>query len=313
MARTAPDVVVPDLTGRLAVITGANSGLGFGLSRRIAAAGAEVIMAVRDRHRGTAAIERIRAELPDAALSLRHLDLARLSSVAALGAELVREGRPVDILINNAGVMAPPRRVITEDGFELQFGANYLGHFALTGHLLPLLRSAGAARVVSVSSLTAGFGRFDFADPSSERRYQPMRAYARSKLAMLVFARELDRRASLGNWGIRSYAAHPGATVTNLMVTGATHGGRRTRLVRLRNWLAFRVPIWQQVSTGILPILYAATSPDAEGGGYYGPDGFGELSGGVAPARLPRPARDETDAVRLWELSERLTGVTYPA
>ncbi|MEV4756043.1 SDR family oxidoreductase [Micromonospora sp. NPDC049559] len=313
MARTTPDIPVPDLSGRLAVVTGANSGIGFGLTGRLARAGAEVILAVRSRERGTDAVNRIRAEHPEAKLSLRDLDLSSLASIAALGARLREEGRSIDYLVNNAGIMTPPRRLQTRDGFELQFGGNHLGHFALTGHLLPLLRDGGA-RVTTLSSLTNRWGRFDFDDLQSERRYDPRRAYGTSKLANLVFARELDRRSRAGGWGIRSNAAHPGATVTNLQVTGPTHGGGASaRLNRTLYRVLYRVPgMWQQIPTGILPALYAATSPDAEGGAYYGPDGFFELTGGPAPAKVPDRARDEADAARLWAVSERLTGVTYP-
>jgi len=313
MAHTPPDIDVPDLTGRLAVVTGANSGLGFGLASRLAQAGAEVVLAVRNLDKGAEAVRRIRATLPGARLTLRHLDLSSLASVAAFGAVLRAENRAVDILVNNAGIMAPPRRILTEDGFELQFGTNYLGHFALTGHLLPLLRAAGAARVVSMSSLTSRLGTLDPTNLQGERRYRPWIAYGRSKLALLVFARELHRRSAAAGWGIHSSAAHPGATVTNLHVTGATHGGRRVRLVALRNRLMYAVPVWQQVPTGILPALYAATSPQARSGGYYGPAGFAELGGAPTVARLPANLPDESGAARLWEISEQLTGVTYPA
>ncbi|MEO3742167.1 SDR family oxidoreductase [Plantactinospora sp. B5E13] len=312
MTRRMVDIDVPDLTGRLAVVTGANSGLGLGLAERLARAGAEVVLAVRNPDKGAAAIARIRAELPDARLTVGHLDLSSLASVASFGAERVADGRPVDILVNNAGVLAPPRRELTEDGCELQFGTNYLGHFALTGHLLPLLRAATASRVVSMSSLMSRVGRLDFDNLRGERRYRSWQAYGLSKLALLVFAREFDRRATAGGWGVRGYAAHPGATVTNLQLTGATHGGRRVRLIALRNRLMYAVPIWQQVSTGVLPALYAATSPDAEGGGYYGPAGFAELGGPPTPARLPGSLPDPAGAARLWEVSEQLTGVRYP-
>ncbi|MGW4465720.1 SDR family oxidoreductase [Micromonospora sp. NPDC004704] len=313
MPRTTPDINVADLTGKLAVITGANSGIGFGLTGRFAREGAEVVLAVRNREKGDAAIDKIRAEVPDARLSLRHLDLSSLASVAALGAELNTEGRPIDFLINNAGIMTPPRRAETDNGFELQFGSNYLGHFALTGHLLPLLRAAGTARVMTMSSLTNRWGRFDFDDLQSERAYRPARAYGLSKLATLVFARELDRRSRAGRWGIRSNSAHPGGTVTNLQVTGPTHGGASARLGTAVNRVAYRIPwMWQQIPTGILPALYAAISPDAEGGGYYGPDGIFELTGGPAPARIPRRALDTDDAARLWDVSEQLSAVSYP-
>ncbi|GAA3772254.1 SDR family oxidoreductase [Plantactinospora mayteni] len=313
MPHRTPDIDVPDLAGKLVVVTGANSGIGFGVSHRLARAGAEVTLAVRDEARGDRAIAEIRAEVPGAKLTLRRLDLTSLASVAAFGTALTEQGRPVDILVNNAGIMAPRRRALTGDGHELQFATNYLGHFALTGHLLPLLRAAGAARVVSISSMMSRLGRFDFDNLQGERHYQPVRAYGLSKLAMLAFARELQRRSTLGGWGIHSNAAHPGATITNLQVTGPTHGGRSVRLNRIRNRLLYLVPwVWQEIPGGALPAVYAATSPAAEGAGYYGPDGFGELHGGPAPAKLPRRALDDAAAARLWEVSERLSGVSYP-
>ncbi|HVQ98120.1 MAG TPA: SDR family oxidoreductase, partial [Mycobacterium sp.] len=182
-------VTVPDLSGKLAAVTGSNSGLGLGLARRLAGAGADVIMAICNRAKGEAAIAEIHETTPDAKLTIRSLDLSSLASVAALGEQLNAEGRPIDILINNAGVMTPPDRATTSDGFELQFGSNHLGHFALTAHLLPLLRAAGGARVVSLSSLAARQGRINFDDPQFEKSYSPMRAYGQSKLAVLMFAR----------------------------------------------------------------------------------------------------------------------------
>ncbi|ETK34912.1 SDR family oxidoreductase [Microbispora sp. ATCC PTA-5024] len=313
MARTPTDVAVPDLTGRLAVVTGANSGIGFGLTGRLARAGAEVILAVRNREKGAQAVERVTAEVPGARLGLRDLDLSSLESVAALGETLTAEGRPIDILVNNAGIMTPPRREETRDGFELQFGTNHLGHFALTAHLLPLLRAAGTARVVAVSSLAGGWGRLDFDDLQSEKSYRPLRVYGASKLATLMFALELDRRSRQAGWGILSTAAHPGATVTNLQITGPQMGRRSPGPVMAVTRAFYRVPwMWQQIPTGILPALYAATSPAAEGGAYYGPAGFAELTRGFATARIPRRALDEAAAARLWAVSERLTGVAYP-
>jgi NAD(P)-dependent dehydrogenase (short-subunit alcohol dehydrogenase family) len=313
MARNIQDVDVPDLTGKLAVVTGANSGIGFGLTSRLARAGADVVLAIRNRQKGEDAIARIRADLPGARLEIRRLDLSSLESVATLGAELNRDGRPIDIVVNNAGIMTPPRRDVTEDGFELQFGSNYLGHFALTAHLLPLLRAAATPRVTMLSSITAQWGRIDFDDLQSERRYRPSRAYGTSKLAIMLFARELDRRSAANGWGIRSNVAHPGATITNLQITGPTHRGGTARISRTWNRFAYRVGwMWQHVDSGILPALYAATSPDAQGGAYYGPDGFLGMTGTAAPARFPRRALDDTVAARLWEVSERLTGAAFP-
>ncbi|OCB50762.1 short chain dehydrogenase [Mycobacterium malmoense] len=314
----ADDLVatVPDLSGKLAVVTGANSGLGFGLARRLAAAGADVVMAIRNRAKGEQAIADIRKTVPDAKLTIKSLDLSSLAAVAALGEQLNAEGRPVDILINNAGVMTPPERDTTADGFELQFGSNHLGHFALTGHLLPLLRAAGNARVVSLSSLAARqSGKIHFDDPQFEKSYAAMSAYGQSKLAVLMFALELDRRSRAARWGIVSNAAHPGLTKTNLQIAGPSHGRDKPSLMERLYKASWRFTpfFWQEIDEGILPALYAAAAPHAQGGAFYGPRGFYEAAGGgVRPAKVPPRARNEADCQRLWELSERLTGVSYP-
>lgn len=307
---------VPDLSGKLVVVTGSNSGLGFGLARRLSAAGADVVMAIRNRTKGEQAIEEIRTTVPDAKLTIKSLDLSSLASVAALGEQLNAEGRPIDILINNAGVMTPPQRDTTADGFELQFGSNHLGHFALTGHLLPLLRAAHGARVVSLSSLAARqSGQIHFDDLQFEKSYAPMSAYGQSKLANLMFARELDRRSREAGWGILSNAAHPGLTKTNLQISGPSHGRDKPsfmeRLYKTSwRWAPF---LWQEIDEGILPALYAAAAPHAEGGAFYGPSGFYEMAGaGVKPAHVPARAQNDADSRRLWELSEQLTGVSYP-
>jgi len=313
-----PDLTlnVPDLSGRFAVVTGANSGLGFGLAKSLAGAGADVTMAIRSRAKGEAAIAEIRRELPAAKLTIRQLDLSSLKSVAALGDELAAEGRPIDILINNAGVMTPPQRQETDDGFELQFGANHLGHFALTGRLLPLLRAAEAPRVVTVSSIAASQRnlRFDsIVEVNAQHGYRPMRSYGTAKLAQLMFAVELDRRSRRGGWGLMSNAAHPGLSKTNLL-SGASYGRDKPTLQGRLTQLTWRLLpfMWLAVDEGIKPTLYAAVSPDAEGGRYYGPRGFYETAGGgVTFAGVPRLARSETDMKRLWQLSEQLTGVTY--
>jgi len=312
----APNLVatVPDLSGRLAVVTGSNSGLGFGLARRLSAAGADVVMAIRNRAKGEAAIDEIRATVPNAKLTIKPLDLSSLSGVAALGEELNADGRPIDILVNNAGVMTPPQRDTTTDGFELQFGSNHLGHFALTAHLLPLLRAADQARVVSLSSLAARRGRIHFDDPQFEKSYTPMQAYGQSKLAVLMFARELDRRSKEAGWGIVSNAAHPGLTKTNLQISGPSRGRAKPSTMERLYTLSWRLTpfLWQEIDEGILPALYAATSPQAEGGAFYGPHGIYEAAGGgVTAAKVPARARDDADCRQLWEISERLTGVNY--
>jgi NAD(P)-dependent dehydrogenase (short-subunit alcohol dehydrogenase family) len=312
----APNLVatVPDLSGRLAVVTGSNSGLGFGLARRLSAAGADVVMAIRNRAKGEAAIDEIRATVPNAKLTIKPLDLSSLAGVAALGEELNADGRPIDILVNNAGVMTPPQRDNTTDGFELQFGSNHLGHFALTAHLLPLLRAADQARVVSLSSLAARRGRIHFDDPQFEKSYTPMQAYGQSKLAVLMFARELDRRSKEAGWGIVSNAAHPGLTKTNLQISGPSRGRAKPSTMERLYTLSWRLTpfLWQEIDEGILPALYAATSPQAEGGAFYGPHGIYEAAGGgVTAAKVPARARDDADCRQLWEISERLTGVNY--
>jgi NAD(P)-dependent dehydrogenase (short-subunit alcohol dehydrogenase family) len=314
----AKDLVatVPDLSGKLVVITGANSGLGFGLARRLSTAGADVVMAIRNRAKGEKAIEDIRGTVPDAKLTIKALDLSSLASVAALGEQLNAEGRPIDILINNAGVMTPPERDTTADGFELQFGSNHLGHFALTGHVLPLLRAANGARVVSLSSLAARqSGKIHFDDPQFEKSYRAMSAYGQSKLAVLMFALELDKRSRAAGWGIVSNAAHPGLTKTNLQIAGPSHGREKPALMErlYKSSWRFAPFLWQEIDEGILPAVYAAATPHAEGGAFYGPSGFYEAAGGgVAVAKVPANAKNDADSQQLWELSERLTGVKYP-
>jgi NAD(P)-dependent dehydrogenase (short-subunit alcohol dehydrogenase family) len=315
MARNELAVIVPDLSGKLAVVTGSNSGLGLGLTTRLSAAGADVIMAIRNRAKGEAAVEQIRGTVPDAKLTIKSLDLSSLASVKALGDELNAEGRPIDILINNAGIMQPPDRGTTADGFELQFGGNHLGHFALTGHLLPLLRAASNPRVTSLSSLAARMGGINFDDLQWEKRYSPTQAYAQSKSANLMFAIELDRRSRRAGWGIVSNAAHPGFTKTNLQLSGPSQGKESpTLLERFYRVSRQLTPFaWQEVEEGILPALYGAASPDAEGGTFYGPRGVLEAAGGgVKHARIPERCRNEADCRRLWEVSEELTGVSFP-
>jgi NAD(P)-dependent dehydrogenase (short-subunit alcohol dehydrogenase family) len=304
------DIQIPDQSGTLAVITGSNSGIGLGAAHRLAAAGAEVVLAVRNQAKGATAVAEIKAANPEATVSVEILDLSNLDSIATFADAMLESGRPIDLLINNAGVMMPPTRHTTADGFELQLGTNHLGHFALTGRLLPLLRKANKPRVVTLSSSAARIGRINFDDLQSERRYRAIPAYGQSKLANLLFALHLDRLSTRHAWGIRSTAAHPGATRTNLQTTGPTMGKSSNR-----DSLAMRVgkvlPFWQEIPQGSLPTLYAATSPEAVPGGYYGPNGPFEMRGLPAPAKLPRRARDEESAARLWEISEELTKVRY--
>lgn len=296
---------IPDLTGKYAIVTGANSGLGLGLAGQLSSAGAHVVMAVRSPDRGNAARDGLLAEDADRALEVRELDLSSLNSIRSFADQTASEARPVDLLVNNAGVMAPPERMTTADGFELQFGTNHLGPFALTALLRPLISAADDGRVVSTSSLAARAGRIDWDDLQSERRYSPYRAYGQSKLADLMFARELQLRSDIEGWGILSVAAHPGGTATNLQSSGPQSGGE---LSGLSLWIQGRM---QDVAHGILPALFAATSADARPGMYYGPSGFLELQGVAAVAHVPGRAKNLADCARLWSVSERLTGVTF--
>lgn len=294
---------MPRQAGRLAVVTGANAGLGFDTALALAGAGAEVVLAVRDVAKGEAALRRIAAVHPGAKLRVEALDLASLASVDAFAERMLAEGRTIDLLINNAGVMAPPRRQATADGFELQFGVNYLGHFRLTAKLLPLLRKADAPRVVSLASLAHAAAPIHWSDPNWERSYQAWPAYAQSKLAMLMFAGELQRRSVAGGWAITSLAAHPGYSRTELVANGPGADSLMARMGRLIEPLAS-----QPSAAGALPTLFAATAPDVRPGGYYGPTGFMELKGPPGPAKVRRGGDDPMAGARLWALSETLVG-----
>jgi NAD(P)-dependent dehydrogenase (short-subunit alcohol dehydrogenase family) len=291
---------IPDQTWRRAVITGATGGLGYECALALASAGAAVVLTGRNAEKGAAALVAIRAAHPAALVSFEALDMASLASVARFAAG---QTAPIDLLINNAGVMALPRRQVTADGFERQFGLNHLGHFALTGQLLPLLQGG---RVVTVSSILAQRGRIDFDDLQGELGYRPEVAYAQSKLANLMFARALQRRGA----GVVSLAAHPGWARTALIANGpGAEGG-----MDLRHRLAAYVAPWlsQSSAAGALPLLYAATMAGAEPGGFYGPDGMFEMKGAPAPAKVPSRALDEAAEQRLWDVSEALTEVMWP-
>ncbi len=297
---------VPDQSGKLVIVTGANSGTGKEATRRLAAAGARVIMAVRTPAKGEQAAADITAQHPDAQLEVRRVDLAELSSVAAFTDRILAGGAPIDLLVNNAGVMAPPTRIETADGFELQLGSNYLGPFALTLRLLPLLLAAREPRVATMGSGMSSFGRIDFGDLQwTRRRYRPILSYAQSKLADQLFTLQLAEIARQRGWHLLSTAAHPGYTQTNLQTAGASLGQKPRRFVPA----SLDVLPSQEVGPGTEPLLFAATSPDATAGGYYGPDGRFGLVGPTVTARPPRRARDTATAARLWAESEILTGV----
>lgn len=285
---------IPRLDGKNAVVTGANSGIGFVTALELARAGSSVVLACRDEARGAEALERLQREVSNARLTLERLDLSSLSSVRTFADRVRASVTHLDILVNNAGVMALPERRLTSDGFEMQFGVNHLGHFALTGLLLDRLLAADKPRVVTVSSGVAAWGKLELDNLQSERRYRPMGAYAQTKLANLLFMRELDRRVRPRD--LLSVAAHPGATITNLQ----RHAfGRITKI------------IGQSAEWGALPSLYAATAPGVAGGSYFGPrDRFG-LGGPPILVSVPRQARNDELALRLWEASEKLTGVRF--
>lgn len=296
---------IPSLSGKTAVVTGATGGLGYETARMLAEHGARVILAGRNADKGANALRRIRAKSPEADIAFELVDLGNLASITAFGTRL-SAGTPIDILVNNAGVMTPPTRKTTSDGFELQFGTNYLSHFALTARLMPLLTAAPAARVVSLSSVAARDGQIDFTNLQSEN-YKPMVAYSQSKLACLMFGFELQRRSKANGWNITSTAAHPGIARTDLIVNGM---GDRSRAALVRRYLPF---VFAPVPQAALPTLFAATAPDAVPGGYYGPKGFQEIRGEVGVAATPGAALDTTVARRLWDTSQELAGVAFPA
>lgn len=298
---------IPSQIGKLAVVTGATGGLGYETALGLAQAGAEVILAGRNEAKGADAVRRILAVAPGAKARFGMVDLASLASVAAFAKDLLAPDRPIDILVNNAAVMATPTRQITKDGFELQLGTNYLSHFALTARLLPLLVHGGQTRVVQLSSLAHRQGKIHFDDLQLERGYSPWKAYTQSKLAMLIFALELQRRSDASGWGLMSNAAHPGYARTDIIVNGPGPGSIQATLHRVIGPL-----VSHSSAAGALPTLYAATAPEARPAGYYGPAGFYEIKGPVAASFVAATAKDEIVAHRLWEVSEELTGVTWP-
>ncbi|XVV33582.1 SDR family oxidoreductase [Streptomyces sp. CA-100214] len=310
MPRKDIDITVPDLTGRRAVVTGASDGIGLGIATRLAAAGAQVVMPVRNPGKGERAAAGIRERIPGADVSLRALDLSSLASVAELGRTLLDEDRPIHLLVNNAGVMTPPDRRTTADGFELQFGTNHLGHFALVSHLLPLLR-AGRARVTSQISVAANRNAINWDDLNWERSYDGMRAYSQSKIAFGLFGLELQRRSEAAGWGITSNLSHPGVAPTSLLAARPEVGRAQDTLgVRLIRALSARGIVVGTVHTAQLPALHAVTAPEPEatGGGFYGPSGPGHLGGPPAEQKLYGRLRGTEDARRVWQISEELVG-----
>lgn len=300
------------------LITGANSGIGYPTARELARAGAHVLLGSRDRAKGEAAVVRLRSEVPSASVELSVFDLASLDSVREFAARELDRGLPLDVLIDNAGVMAPPKRLETKDGFELQFGTNVLGHFALTGLLFPAIERAvtnsaalvpQAPRVVIVASIAHKRGRIDFDDLQSKRSYVPMQSYAQTKLADLMLAFEFDRRLKTKGSAIQSIAAHPGVANTNLFQAGDYNPVEKA--IRRVMGPVIGALLGTDLD-GALPTIYAAAAPEAQPGGYYGPQGFQEMRGGnVGEAKVAPQALDQVVAARLWETCVELTGVDF--
>ncbi|GAB3705859.1 SDR family NAD(P)-dependent oxidoreductase [Mariniluteicoccus flavus] len=293
---TAIPSALPDLTGRVALVTGATSGIGLVTAELLGAAGAETVLAVRDETRGRRVANHMRSRNPDAAFRVEELDLADLRSVRACAERIVDQGRPLDLLVNNAGVMGDKHRQTTADGFELMFGTNFLGPFALTGLLLPALQRSYAPRVVSVGSLAAWRGRLD---PAQQARFSPMGAYAYSKLALTAFGRELQRRSDAYGWGLTSVIAHPGWSATNL---GGGGFGKYARVM----------PAMTQPEDGALPVVVAATRLEVPGGACVGPTKRFQLLGRPGIVPMPKQANDSAKAAQLWAAAEEMTGVRFP-
>jgi NAD(P)-dependent dehydrogenase (short-subunit alcohol dehydrogenase family) len=298
---------IPVQSGRIVIITGGNSGLGLQTALALARKGARVLATSRSMERAREVAGQIAGAAGNGTVDFEQLDLADLASVRAFAGRVLERSEGVDVLINNAGVMAIPARRTTPDGFELQLGTNYLGHFALTGLLVPALLTRPGARVVTLTGGAYGTARIRFDDLQAERKYNPWRAYAQSKLANVLFMLELDRRARARSLDLTSVAAHPGLAKTNLQHAGPTLGRKsmQTAGARLTRFM------YQPAEQGALTTLYGATSPDVAGGGLYQPDGFLHLRGYPMRARLAKRALDEDVARRLWELSEQLTGVQF--
>lgn len=294
---------IPDQTGKVIIVTGANSGLGYETSLALARKGAQVVLACRNMEKGETAVSQIRQQVPDASLELMALDLADLASIRQFAGEFQASHDRLDVLINNAGIMAIPYRQ-TADGFEMQFGVNHLGHFALTGLLIDRIMRTDDSRVVTVSSNLHKQGKIDFDNLNGEQDYSKWGAYNNSKLANLLFAYELQRRLAASGSETLSVAAHPGYASTNLQ------SGDSSWLQKLLLGLGNAI-LAQSAAMGALPTLYAATMPDVQAGNYYGPGGMGEMRGYPVKAQSSEASHDEATAVKLWQVSEQLTGVTY--
>lgn len=297
---------MPSQAGKTILVTGANSGIGFQAALEFARHGGHVLLGCRSEAKGAEAVRRIQGDVPQAAVEVVRLDVASLASVRGFATAFLERGVPLDVLVNNAGVMALPQRELTENGFERQFGTNHLGHFALTGLLLPALQRSSAARVVTVASLAHRNGRMAWDDLQSERRYVPWDAYNMSKLANILFARELDRRARGAGLPLLSVPVHPGISRTNIFENGPGTGTLKAKAVAVLAPL-----ITQDDAMGALPTEYAATAPGVKGAEYIGPSGFGEFKGYPKVVQARPQALDQASGEKLWQISEELTGVRY--
>ena len=289
--------------GKVFIVTGP-TGLGFETAAALAKAGGRIILAGRNPEKGAGAVSMVRDAAPNADVRFEMCDLASLASIREFAERINASGTPIDVLINNAGVMAYPDRRQTADGFEAQFGTNHLGHFALTGLLLPSLRKVKKPRVVTVSSLAGRFGKMNFEDLNYTKGYNPGIVYAQSKLANMLFATELQRRSNTGSWGLTSIAAHPGVSATGLIANGPGSNGYYVFAEKFMS---------QSAAMGALPQLYAATESDAAGGAFYGPKGVFEMRGYPGEVKFAPAAMDDMQCLELWKVSEKLTSVTYAA
>jgi len=298
---------IPALNGKTALITGANSGIGYQAAVELARHGAHVVLACRNAAKGAGALARLLAEVPGGSAEVVSLDVSSIADVKRFAAEFLAGHRSLDLLINNAGVMALPKRELTAEGFERQFATNHLGHFALDGLLMPALLAAPAPRVVTVASIAHRTGKIEFDNLQGERKYGPREAYNRTKLANILFARELERRARAAGSKLVSIPVHPGVSRTNIIENGMAPTGLKAVVIG-----AVANLVMQSDQAGALPTLYAATSPEAKGGEYIGPDGFLGVKGSPTVEKPKPQALDEAVGARLWAVSEQLTGVVYP-
>ena len=296
---------IPSQAGKLAIVTGANSGIGYQAALELARAGATVILACRNEQKAAQAKAKIIAAVPQAQVEVAKVDMADLESIKTFAEAFVARDRKLDILINNAGVMSFPTRQATKQGFEAQFGTNHLGHFALTGELMPALLKTPGSRVVTVASIAHKGGRMRYEDPNWERAYDPRKSYSQSKLANLLFGLELDRRLKRAGKDVSSIIAHPGVASTNIVANGMGTDLKAKIAGVVISLFA------QSEARGALPLLYAATSPDAKAGHYYGPDGIAEIKGNPVEVKPKPQALDAVSAARLWHISEQMTGVEY--